>query len=228
MYGEGFDFPPLYAPFPGNVVGALPVGLQTRGDHDIPYWPVQSTWTYKEAWVHPVARWIWLMRDLAGPAVVEGQAGSLVRFVPSGPEPQPAIQVIPTNGRFRAMLPEGKYTVRCNGEERSHVFLPAGKYDLDFRPGRSFDFELSKQTSADGEVRIGLSARGEGRHRFSIRADNLTFPDAAKELILKRGGAGTLDWSGKISSQDKPWVAVVVADESPAIRREIIGAAWEP
>src|SRR6185369_14657767 len=152
MYGEGFDFPPLYAPFPGNVVGALPVGLQTRGDHDIPYWPVQSTWTYKEVWVHPVARWIWLMRDLAGPAVVEGQAGSLVRFVPSGPEPQPAIQVIPTNGRFRAMLPEGKYTVRCNGEERSYVFLPAGKYDLDFRPGRSLDFELFKQASAYGEV----------------------------------------------------------------------------
>ena len=26
MYGEGYDFPPLYAPFPGNIVGALPGG----------------------------------------------------------------------------------------------------------------------------------------------------------------------------------------------------------
>src|SRR5437762_11363097 len=84
MYGEGCDFPPLYAPFPGNVVGALPVGVQTRGDHDVPYWPVQSTWTYKEVWVHPVARWIWLMGDLAGPALVEGEAESLVEFVKTG------------------------------------------------------------------------------------------------------------------------------------------------
>ncbi len=84
MYGEGYDFPPLYAPFPGNIAGALPVGLQTRGERDVPYWPVQSTWTYKEVWVHPVARWIWLMRDLAGPALVEGQADAPVEFVATG------------------------------------------------------------------------------------------------------------------------------------------------
>src|SRR5204862_5987965 len=81
MYGEGFDFPPLYAPFPGNQVGALPVGLQTRGDADVPYWPVQSTWTYKEVWLHPVARWIWLMRDLAGPALVDGRSDSPIEFL---------------------------------------------------------------------------------------------------------------------------------------------------
>src|SRR5262249_61984940 len=56
MYGEGYDFPPLYAPFPGNIVGALPVGLQTRGGMDVPYWPVQSTWTYKAGLVHRFAR----------------------------------------------------------------------------------------------------------------------------------------------------------------------------
>jgi len=74
MYGEGYDFPPLYAPFPGNIVGALPVGLQTRGDRDVPYWPVQSTWTYKEVWVHPVGRWIWLMEDLLAAAPMTARA----------------------------------------------------------------------------------------------------------------------------------------------------------
>jgi hypothetical protein len=64
MYGVGHDFPPLYAPFFGNHDGSLPVGFQTRGDRDVPYWPVQATWTYKEVWVHPVARWLWLMSDL--------------------------------------------------------------------------------------------------------------------------------------------------------------------
>jgi hypothetical protein len=58
MYGEGYDFPPLYTPSSGDIVGALPVGIQTRGDSDVPYWPVQNTWTYKEVWVHPVSQWI--------------------------------------------------------------------------------------------------------------------------------------------------------------------------
>ena len=74
MYGEGYDFTPLYTPSSGDIVGALPVGIQTRGDSDIPYWPVQSTWTYKEVWTHPVSQWIWLMCDPEIPLPVKGSA----------------------------------------------------------------------------------------------------------------------------------------------------------
>jgi hypothetical protein len=228
MYGEGYDFTPLYAPFPGNIVGALPVGLQTRGDHDVPYWPVQSTWTYKEVWVHPVARWLWLMRDLAGPALVEGQADSPVEFIATGSGPNTVIKANPKHGQFRVMLPEGKYTLRCHGEEQARIFLPAGTYHLDLRPGQALDFEITKLSSGDREVRIRLSARGEGSHRFNVRADNLTLPDAQKQLLLKRGSVGTLEWSGRITALATPWVAVAIADENPALRKGLMGAAWEP
>jgi hypothetical protein len=66
MYGEGYDFPPLYTPSSGDITGALPVGIQTRGESDIPYWPVQNSWTYKEVWVHPVSQWLGIMRDIDG------------------------------------------------------------------------------------------------------------------------------------------------------------------
>jgi Glycosyl hydrolase family 9/Cellulase N-terminal ig-like domain len=80
MYGEGYDFPPLYTPSSGDITGALPVGIQTRAESDTPYWPVQSTWTYKEVWVHPVSQWIGLMRDIEGPAVVQGKADNSFNF----------------------------------------------------------------------------------------------------------------------------------------------------
>jgi len=64
MYGLGYDFPPIYTPSSGDIVGGLPVGIQTRGDSDVPYWPVQNTWTYKEIWIHPVNQWIGLMREI--------------------------------------------------------------------------------------------------------------------------------------------------------------------
>jgi len=227
MYGEGFDFPPLYAPFPGNVVGALPVGLQTRGDRDVPYWPVQSTWTYKEVWVHPVARWIWLMRDLAGPALVEGQADSPVEFIATGSKRGAVIRANSINGQFRVMLPEGRYTVRCAAEEQARDFLPAGTYHLDLRSGRALDYEVSKSQSANGEVRIRVNAHGNGRHGFRIRTDNLALPEEQKELILKRGIVGTLEWQTSVRSADTPWTAVVIADENPTIRKEIMGAAWD-
>ena len=71
MYGEGYDFTQLYSVSSGDIVGALPVGMETRGNADAPYWPAQNCYVYKEVWVHSTSRWLWLMEDLAGPALVE-------------------------------------------------------------------------------------------------------------------------------------------------------------
>ena len=117
----------------------------------------------------------------------------------------------------------------CSSDLKSRwIFLPAGTYHLDLRPGQALDFEISMFSSGDGSVRIRLSARGDGSHRFSIRTDNLTLSDTQKELSLKRGSVGTVEWSGRITSLDSPWVAVVISDDNPAVRKELVGAAWEP
>jgi hypothetical protein len=50
----------------GNLVGALPVGIQTRGDQDVPYWPASNHPNWKEVWVHPAGRWLWILADMAG------------------------------------------------------------------------------------------------------------------------------------------------------------------
>jgi len=68
MYGEGYDWAQQYSVSTGDIAGSLPVGMQSRGDTDLPYWPSQNTYVYKEVWVHPSARWLWLMADLVAPA----------------------------------------------------------------------------------------------------------------------------------------------------------------
>jgi len=227
MWGEGYDFAPHQTPNSGDMVGSLPVGIETRGDSDVPYWPVQNTWTYKELWVHPVARWIWLMRDLAGPALIEGQASATVEFQETTYGQQLEVKPELPGGRFRAMLPEGKYTVRCNGEEQTRTFLPGATYNLDLRLERALDFQVSKDTSRAGEVTIKVSARGIGTHRFAIRAENLTLSETEKELTLRTGIAGAVEWRAGIASADSPWVVVVVPDQSLSMREEVMGAAWE-
>ncbi len=64
MYGEGYDWSQQYSVSSGDFVGTLPVGMQSRGVSDLPYWPAQNMYVYKEVWVHPSARWLWLMADL--------------------------------------------------------------------------------------------------------------------------------------------------------------------
>lgn len=72
MYGEGYDWAQQYSVSSADFVGSLPVGMQSRGVSDLPYWPSQNTYVYKEVWVHSSSRWLWLMEDLlpqpAGPA----------------------------------------------------------------------------------------------------------------------------------------------------------------
>jgi hypothetical protein len=64
MYGEGYDWAQQYSVSSSDFVGSLPVGMQSRGVTDLPYWPSQNMYVYKEVWVHPSARWLWLMEDL--------------------------------------------------------------------------------------------------------------------------------------------------------------------
>lgn len=68
MYGVGYDWAQQYSVSSGDFVGALPVGMQSLGITDLPYWPAQNMYVYKEVWVHSTSRWLWLMQDLLGPA----------------------------------------------------------------------------------------------------------------------------------------------------------------
>jgi hypothetical protein len=64
MYGEGYDFAPQYTAMSGDMVGSLPVGIETRLDADRPYWPADNCYNFKEVWVHPSARWLSILVDL--------------------------------------------------------------------------------------------------------------------------------------------------------------------
>ena len=64
MYGEGYDWAQQYSVSSGDFVGSLPVGMQSLGETDLPYWPSQNMYVYKEVWVHSTSRWLWLMEDL--------------------------------------------------------------------------------------------------------------------------------------------------------------------
>lgn len=64
MYGEGYDYPPLYGALAGQPVGAVPVGFETFENDDEPYMPMQNNCTYKEIWVCSTARVMWSIAEV--------------------------------------------------------------------------------------------------------------------------------------------------------------------
>lgn len=63
IWGEGSNYPQLHTALPGETVGGIPVGMQSRFNDDTPYWPQFNTATYKELWGAPAARWMSLIAE---------------------------------------------------------------------------------------------------------------------------------------------------------------------
>ena len=64
MYGLGHNYHPLYVAFSRQMVGSLPVGIKTKGNADLPYWPVINNAVYKEIWGHTTGKFFFVLADL--------------------------------------------------------------------------------------------------------------------------------------------------------------------
>jgi hypothetical protein len=229
MYGEGYDWTPLYSVRSGQMVGALPVGIETKGIDDAPYWPTQICWTYKEVWTQPVGQWIWLMQDIAVPATVRGTVDPAnhhpVEFRELGSGQAVTTTPSPIDGTFSVHVPEGRYDVRQGAAHTSLTVLPGAFDSIDLRPQHFLDFKVSFQDLGHNEILVRVTAEGAGHHEFTIRSDNLAVQEQATQRVdLTAGTMQQVVWHARVLSADTPWVAVVIPDDSLAERREVTGA----
>jgi hypothetical protein len=233
MYGEGYDWTPLYSVRSGQMVGALPVGIETKGFEDAPYWPNQICWTYKEVWTQPVGQWIWLMEDISAPAMVRGMANPAshdpIEFREERTGQIATAPVGPRDGEFNIRLPEGHYDVRQGSVHTSVTVLPGRSYDVDLRPDRVLEFKVTSQNLGNNELVLRVSAEGAGHHTFTIRNDNLTLKGPGRqEIDLTSVGPREIVWHAHVVSPKIPWVAVVIPDGTLSERREITGVISAP
>ena len=230
MYGEGYDWTPLYSVRSGQMVGALPVGIETKEFNDAPYWPAQICWTYKEVWTQPVGEWIWLMQDLHGAAVVEGDADGKagkpveIRDEKTGRVTQTAANA--ANGKFRVQLPQGNYTIRQGTAHSTLTALSGGVYRVELRPDRAFDFQVSADATPSNEVKLRIHAEGAGAHTLEIRTSNLDYKDASIQKIeLRPGRDAELTSTARITNPGTPWVIVIIPDGLLNEHREVTGSS---
>jgi hypothetical protein len=230
MYGEGYDWTPLYSVRSGQMVGALPVGIETKGYDDAPYWPTQICWTYKEVWTAPVGQWIWLMENLSVPARVRG------RIDPAGQTPIEFREQksgatitaadISSDGEFSIRVPEGRYDVQHGSAHTSLTVLPGGIYSLDLRAARVLDFKVSSQDARNGEIVLQVSASGAGDHTFAIRTDNLSLSQpSVQDVDLTSGTSKEIIWHARVMWPETPWVALIIPDGDLSRRTEVNGVS---
>ena len=203
------------------MAGGLPVGIQTRGAKDIPYWPVQSTWTYKEIWGHPVTNWIWLLSAIEGPAVVGGKADSAVHFTEVSSNKETIVMPAGPAGAFSVHLPEGHYRIAAGSQRTEQDLLPGNDYTFDLRPDSASNFTVGKNVSGR-TVTLRLALRGAGRHRIAVRADGVDFGATEKMVELHTGVETIVEFKGRLTPGE-PWVAVLAQDGDWVHGKEVQG-----
>ncbi len=228
MYGEGYDWTPLYSVRSGQMVGAIPVGIETKGNADAPYWPNQICWTYKEVWTQPAGEWIWLMRDLSGPAILDGKIdpGSTGAVTLLNEKTHATLTAaIDGNGGFRAALPQGHYRITYSDARISLTALAGGAYSVDLRRNHAVAFSASSESgSMPGSIVVRATAVGAGQHTFSLRTDNLDLSDPESVSVdLGRQSHRVITWHARIVDPSTPWVAVVLRDCSTRGHAELSG-----
>jgi hypothetical protein len=229
MYGEGHDWTPLYSVRSGQMVGALPVGIETKEYADAPYWPNQICWTYKEVWTQPVGQWVWLMQDISVPAFIRGTTDLAdrepVEFREKNSGQVTTATLGPLDREFNIHLPQGHYEVEHGQVHTSVTVLPGGQYDLDLRSDHVLDFKVTYQDVGHNEVVLRVSGQGGGPHSFVVRSDNLTLKEPTKqEITFTSGNTGEVVWHTQVVSPEMPWVAVIIPDGDQSERREVTGA----
>jgi hypothetical protein len=228
MYGEGYDWTPLYSVRSGQMVGAIPVGIETKEYNDAPYWPTQICWTYKEVWTQPVGEWIWLMQDLHGASVVEGDADvssrEPIEFRDQRTGGLTQVGVDPRNGKFRIQLAQGGYSVRQGTAHTTLTALSGGVYYVDLRASRVFDFNVSVQATLANELTLRIHADGAGVHTLEVKTHNLKIDGPSTPTIeLRPGHDVELVRHAQILASGTPWVIVVIPDGSLSAHREVTG-----
>ncbi len=211
MYGEGYDYAPQYTAMSGDMVGSLPVGIQTSRDKDIPYWPVNNCYNYKEVWVQPSARWLWLMSDLSGPARIFGKlkpgTNAVIEFVNHVTGKTDTI-CIDQKSEFEAILPQGQYTVKFNGKTKSIILLPAEDYSLDLCS--FYEIRVANIVAENNNINVELLVESDCTLELDIRAHNIQFDMKKIHIDPTDDKPAVIRLEGHVVNEREPWSAVVI------------------
>ena len=63
VYGDGSRFCRQYAVLCGECAGEMPVGIETLGNGDVPYWPQNNNATFREVWGASACRMLLVCAD---------------------------------------------------------------------------------------------------------------------------------------------------------------------
>ncbi len=227
MYGEGYDYAPHFSVSLGNIVGSLPIGIESMSE-DKPQWYTTNNVAAKEVWVVTVGRFLWNMAYTGTPALLNGKvmAGGIdeINMInrTTGETRQAKVR---EDSSFSSLLPSGKYSIQYGEGHQDLTLLKGCEYTVRCDPENylSFNAETSTAFQEKNRVRVMIKAEGKGTHTFRILVYNGRPGQKEQKVELSGNNPEKLYWDLQIKDTGKPWVAVFIPDGDPDRKLELTG-----
>lgn len=220
MFGEGYDYCQLYAVLPGDMVGALGVGMESCDERDAPFWPQLNNCTYKEVWVAAPGKWLWMMSDEYMPArinaVFSGGGSGSVYFMNKVTGAEYSFPL--DGGILNCELAAGIYEMKAGDQRRELTVVAGGKYNIK-TPLASYAIE--KESPGGNKVRITVKGSGSGRSELELRLRNLKAGTLKKAVDL--GSTEGVSFDCEILDTNEAWAAAVIPGGDTTEAVSVIG-----
>ena len=215
MYGEGYDYGPLFSNATGNIVGALPVGMDCL-KNDEPCWYTSNNPTFREVWVVPTGRFLWNMAYIGTPCLLDGKvtANNGNEVIVINKSTRNAIPVkVKKDGGFSLLLAPGDYRVKFGAGYQDLNLLKGCHYKVDCNPENYINFTAyAEPVVRKDNIRVAVTAEGKGSHQFKALCFNGRVIEKDQTVKLTGAEKKKLYWNITITDPDKPWVFVIVPD----------------
>lgn len=224
MYGEGYDYAPLYAASAGNIVGALPVGVDCMSN-DEPHWYSSNHMTPKEIWVVPTGRFLWNMAYAGTPSLLKGSIKGKVKALVINGKTGEQIPVTTTkDGSFSMILQPGEYKLQYGEGWKEMNLIKGGSYSVTCDPAKYIHIKAYQESgSSDNRITITAKIKGMGSHIIRLLCLNGSVNEQVKTVELEVNTEKTVSWDINVTDPDKPWVAVIVPDNDINEKTELTG-----
>ncbi len=207
MYGVGYDYQQLLVIALPNIVGSVPVGMNSLYN-DAPYWPSNTIYPHKEIWIMPTGRMTYSLALAGAPARVSGASTDGVLFR----EERTGNAIKFEAGSFEKSIPAGEYEISYSGFKKRVSMVGGERYRLMLDPKNTIEFELSSTPCREGKVTVQARVNGTGDHTVELRIFNGSTKNRKRNVRLVSGSIQTISWDVTIENSDTPWVVVAVPD----------------
>jgi hypothetical protein len=213
LYGVGERFASQMLLWTDDLVGAMPVGMDSRRDQ--PFWPHTSHMTSREMWIVPTARLMSLVSGVSAHARLLGVTKHNARCTNLLTRKSFVIG----RGNYDLSLPAGRYRIELEDGRGRNIVLIGGVAYRDYVDVMAYPQAELEIVQESGKRTLSATVATWQPTNIRLQGHNLTITNPVRSVSA---GSHNIRWNVETVDSSRAWVAILETEAGDLIA-DIVG-----